>query len=147
MFSRKKMYTLTTEGGGGNSKMPTAVRSSSTLADITSLVLTGLISTLIFLFIVSSSESSDEESNPLLWLLKSDQGSFPRPPEVGGGGCFEYPSSSTSGVGVPDLWTSSPSLPMSLVLSTPSSSLPVDFFFLSFLLFLRRKPKKYEKFN
>ena len=51
---------------------------------------------------------------------------------------------STSGVGVSDLWTSSPSLPMSLTLpSPPSSSLPeADFFFLSFRRFLRRKPKE-----
>lgn len=38
---------------------------SSTLADITSELLTGLIETLIFRFEDSSSESSDEESNVL----------------------------------------------------------------------------------
>ena len=55
----------------------------------------------------------------------------------------------TSGVGVSDLWTSSPSLPMSLTLpSPPSSSLPeADFFFLSFRRFLRRKPKEKNYLN
>ena len=46
---------LTTLGGGGSSRTPIAERSSSTLADITSVLLTGLIDTLIFRFEVSSS--------------------------------------------------------------------------------------------
>merc|ERR1712223_1623686 len=54
-----------TLGGGGSSRTPTAERSSSTLADITSVLLTGLIDTLIFRFEVSSSESSDDESKVL----------------------------------------------------------------------------------
>ena len=44
--------------------------------------------TLIFLFIVSSSESSEEESNPLDVWLKSAQGSLAAP-ELGAGGCLE----------------------------------------------------------
>lgn len=123
---------LTMTGGGGSSRTPTADRNSSTLADITSVLLTGLIETLIFRLLRSSSDSSDEESKFLAWL-KSDQGSLP---DEGGGGCLENPSSSTSGVGVSDFRTSSPSLP-----TPPSSSFPAfDFFFC--LRFLRRKPDR-----
>lgn len=61
----KKSSELTTVGGGGSSRTPMADLNSSTLADITSELLTGLIETLIFRFEDSSSESSDEESNVL----------------------------------------------------------------------------------
>ena len=67
--------------------------------------------------------------------LKSDQGSLD--PVVSG--CLEYPSSSTSGVGVPDLRMSSPSLPISFWLSPPPSSSPL-FFFFSFFCRRLRKP-------
>lgn len=74
-FQHSKNSSLTIVGGGGSSRTPMADLNSSTLADITSELLTGLMETLIFRLLDSSSESSDEESKALDWL-KSDQGSL-----------------------------------------------------------------------
>ena len=107
-----KKIELTIEGGGGSSKTPTAERSSSTLADITSTLLTGFIETLIRRLDGSSSEiictyllgriggklqffkfipdSSEDES--FAWCfdsrLKSAHGSLKPAVELGGG-CVE----------------------------------------------------------
>ena len=87
-------------------------------------------------------DSSDDEPKLVWCSLKSAQGSESIIPTleawIGG---LEYPSSSTSGVGVADFWVSSPSDPkavVSFVVSpSKSSSLLSAETFLDFLSFFR----------
>ena len=86
-------------------------------------------------------ESSDEDPKLLWWRLKSAHGSSSIPILEALGGGLEYPSSSTSGVGDTDFWTSSLSehidiISLEVVCSVSSSLIP-DETFLPFFSFLR----------